>query len=209
MMLLRARLIRSLPFFLLPLSFCLAQGCAAKPASLVLHPAGKNIAYAQNFAQAYAGKTDDGSTAFLLVSDDAGAAAPAAKPGAPLRPSAEQPLRQVVYIKVLWRPLSGTRESAATNAAIDWYVLSNTVEGGDDLLLYQGAGYVTVDPGDKATKVNIRSADLKPTLSVGHLADPIGRARLTGSFAAPRDNRRLHELLTATRSRTSTIASSH
>jgi hypothetical protein len=193
-------------------SLCALPGCSSKPATLVLHPTAKHVAYAQSFTQCYAGRADDGSPMFLLVADDTTAADRATdrkggKPGDPLRPAADSPLRQVVYIKVLWRPLSGIRESLATNAAIDWYVMSNTVEGRDDLLLYQGAGYVTVNPGDDASKVTIQSAELRPTQSHGNLQDPIGPAGLTGTFTAVRDDARLRELLAATRDRTAALAS--
>ena len=67
----------------------------------------------------------------------------------------QTPLRQIVHINVLWRPLSGTRDSAVSNATIDWYVLNNTADGNDDLLVYQGSGYVTLKPDDDTTIVSI------------------------------------------------------
>jgi hypothetical protein len=199
-----ARARQFLPFFLLPFSFCLLQGCSAKSATLTLHPQGQKVAFAKSFSQAYCGKESDGSYACVLVSDDAPRSA---QSGKAMAPAEAAPLRQVVHIKVLWRPLSGTRESAASNAAIDWYVLGNTAEGSDDLLLYQGSGFVTLKPDGDVTKLNIRSSDIRPAMTRGSLTDPLGNVRVTGKLVARNDTRQLRELINATRQRTATIAS--
>ena len=102
----------------------------------------------------------------------------------------------------------GMRDAVVTNAAIDWYVMNNTVEGGDDMLEYQGAGFVTVDTSDTTAKVTIRTADLRPTQARGSLTDPIGPARVTGTFVAQQDNERLQDLLAAIRARSAQVASS-
>lgn len=184
-------------------------GCASsRNAQLTLRPAEGRVAYAQKFTQAYAGRTPDGSWSFVLLADDD---QPAANNDAKrLEPSSQMPLRQVVHVKVLWQPMSGTgRETSVSNAAIDWYVLSPTAAGGDDLLLYQGCGHVTLDPGDHATKVTIRSGNLKPSVTHGKLADPLGAAKLSGKFVALNDNAKLQHVLSDTRARTASIASSH
>lgn len=178
-------------------------GCAAQPTTLMLQPLSRRVIYAQKFGQAYAGQDDDSSPAFLLVSDDA--AATSSKHGAQLQPADLPPLRQVVYIKVLWRPMDGTHNHAA-NASIDWYILSDTVESAANLLEYQGLGSVTFDPGDNTTTVNIRSANLRPTVSRGTLRDPIGPCKLTGTFTAINDNTRMRSLLSATRKRAGALA---
>ena len=81
-------------------------GCASsKNAQLTLRPSEGKVAYAQNFTQAYAGQSADGSWSFVLVSDD--------QPGEKsdrkhIDPSNQMPLRQVVYVKLLWQPMNGT-----------------------------------------------------------------------------------------------------
>jgi hypothetical protein len=169
-------------------TLCLV-GCAG-PAKLTLRPQGQNVAFAKTFSQAYFGKESDGSFACVLVSDEVAAG-----------------LQQVVHIKVLWRPLNGLRESAVSNAAIDWYVLSNADDSPDDLLLYQGAGFVTLTLDGDEAKVHIRSADLRPAVARGKLKDPIGNATITGAFTASANNKRMRELLSDTRQRVTTVAS--
>jgi hypothetical protein len=178
------------------------QGCASKSATLTLHPQGQNVAFAKSFSQAYCGKESDGSYACVLVADDAPAVS---RGGKTIAPADAAPLRQVVHIKVLWRPLSGTRESAGSNAAIDWYVLGNTTS--DDLLLYQGSGYVTMNPDDDVTKLTIHSSDIRPSLTRGSLSDPLGNVRVTGTVVAINDTQRLRDLINTTRQRTASIAS--
>src|SRR5207237_841283 len=99
-----------IPFFLFPLSILILAGCGTGPASLTLRPANQKIAYAKTFERAYAGHTDDGSRAYVLVSD----AAPK-----------NEPMRQLVYVKLHWQRMSGTRDSVAANACIDWYVMGD------------------------------------------------------------------------------------
>lgn len=176
-------------FFLFPFSFFVVAGCNTAPASLMLRPANQKIAYAKTFERAYAGHTADGSCAYVLVSD----AAPK-----------NECMRQLVYVKLHWRPMSGTRDSVAANACIDWYVMGDA--GSDDLLLYQGAASVTIDPGDKATRVTIRSGDLKPSVTRGNLSDPLGSARVSGTFVAINNDARVHELLDSTRARIAAVS---
>jgi len=181
----------------------LLVGCSHDTATLTLHPQGQSVAFAKTFSHAYVGKDADGSYACVLVSDDAPAVAAASDKS--LSSADAAPLRQVVHIKVLWRPLNGLRDSVASNAAIDWYVMSTA--GGDDLLLYQGAGTVTFTPDGDHAKVNIRSADLKPALTRGGLKDPIGNATITGAFTAKSNNKEMKQLLAGTRERLATVAS--
>jgi hypothetical protein len=181
----------------------LLVGCSSGTATLTLHPQGQNVAFAKTFSHAYVGKDADGSYACVLVSDDAPAVAAAS--GKSITPADAAPLRQIVHIKVLWRPLNGMRDTVASNAAIDWYVMSTT--GGDDLLVYQGAGSVILTPDGDHAKVNIRSADLKPALTRGSLKDPIGNANITGAFTAKSNNREMNAVLAGTRERLATVAS--
>jgi hypothetical protein len=195
-------------FFAIPFSFFLAAGCSSTPASLTLRPAGKDTVFAKTFDRAYAGHMADGSDAFVLVSDEAPAVRAASKSAGPIKASSTSaPLRQLVFVKLLWRPMNGMRDSAAANASITWYVMNDAADGGDDLLVYQGAGYATVDPGEATTGVTIRSGDLKPSASRGSLKDPIGPAQISGSFVAVNNDARARELLQDARSRTAMVAS--
>ncbi len=207
----RARTLR-LTALAVSIPLMLLAGCSDGPATITLKPDGRNVSFAQTFSQAYCGKTRDGSYNCVLVSDDAPPAStvkPQHSTKGPLEPAAQPPLRQVVDIRVLWRPLNGMRDSVASNATIDWYVLSNTSDGSDDLLLYQGSGYVTLKPDDDTTKITIRSADMRPAVVRGKLVDPIGNATINGVFVATNDNDRTIELINAARERTAATASGH
>jgi hypothetical protein len=206
----RRRWVGLVSCFCLLMTGSLLGGCSSGPVTLTLRPANAKVAYEQKFNQAYCGRSHDGSYTCVLVADDA-PAVNEPKPGktgkGPLTPTAQQPLRQVVHVRVLWRPLSGTRDSVVSNATIDWYVLSNTADGGDDLLLYQGSGYVMLSPDDKTTTVDIKSAEMRPALIRGALTDPIGDATITGKFEAVNNNEQTAALVSATRQRTAAIAS--
>ena len=181
----------------------LLVGCAAPPAQMTVSSSKANVSYAQTFQQAYAGRTDDGTYEFLLVADDAARAAAAEpKPGQPIGPMTAPPLRQVVYLKVLWRPMTGTDATAANNASVEWYVLSDTSSGQSDLLQYQGTAFVSVTPKGNIAKVDVRNGTMSPCAARGTLHDPVGVARLNGSFTAVANDDRLEELLAATRART-------
>jgi len=195
---------RLIPFVALAASAGSLIGCAAPPATMTVSSQQKHVSYAQTFQQAYAGRTDDGTYEFLLVADDAqrATAAQKKKPGQPLEPIARPPLRQVVYLKVLWRPMTGTDSSAANNATIDWYVLSDAASGQTDLLEYQGTAFVYVTPKDNTAKVDVRAGTITPFAARGSLHDPVGVAHLSGSFTAVANDDRLEELLAATRART-------
>jgi hypothetical protein len=164
-------------------------GCASRRATLTLKPAGGDTAYAQEFEQTYAGRGADGAWAVVMVREPAKAA--------------NDDLRQVVHLKIHWRPMGGAR-AACANAAIDWYITS--AGGSDDLLLYQGAGHVAIDPGEKSTKVTIRSATLRPSVTRGQLADSLGEAKLQGEFVAQTDSTRVQRVLEETRTRAAVTA---
>jgi hypothetical protein len=183
------------------LALCALSGCAAAPATLTVRSTQHRAAYAQTFRQAYAGRTDDGTYEFLLVADDAARATAQTKPGQPLEPVAQTPLRQVVYLKVLWRPIGGTDSGAANNATLDWYVFSDAPSARGDLLQYRGTAFVSVTPRDQKTRVTVRDGTIMPRAARGGLSDPIGVARLSGSFTAVANDARLEALLAATRAR--------
>src|SRR5215204_501789 len=135
------RLIITLFGITFALSFALALGGCAQPSQLTLRAVKHDVQLRQNFSQAYAGRGDTGEELFVLVADDADRPAPSNsaerhEATGPLRASASATtLRQVVYVKVLWRTMNGVDRNCPTaNAAIDWYVLSNSATGQNDLL---------------------------------------------------------------------------
>jgi hypothetical protein len=191
-----------LPFFALPFSL-FVTGCSSSPATLTVRSNERNVSYAQTFSQAFAAQSEDGTHEFVLVSDDAVKSAPK-DPGAPLQPIEHTPLRQVVYIRVLWQPLNGVERGVAKNASLDWFVFANTAGGSDDVLEYQGTACATVKAvnGGEATTVTLHDGALEPHAARGDLTDPVGPARLQGRFTAVKNPHRVQELLAAARART-------
>jgi hypothetical protein len=169
------------PLPVLVVLLLLATGCGSSPSgpgSVTLKPVGQSRPFAKSFEQAYVSRSQDGSYDIVLLDDDAVrlAAAIAADPGRPLAAAPAVPLRQVVHIRVLWRPLVGTESDnpSATNAAINWYVFGGGSEQWTDLLHYGGAGFVG-------------------------LSDPLGTTRVNGTLVARSDPQRVRELLTEAR----------
>ncbi len=88
-------------------------------------------------------------------------------------------------IRLYWRPLMGTTKNpAATNALIDWYVLGP--DGSTEMRAYEGAAFVVLrGDGDKRT-ILIREGSIFPKTgaSRGGLADPVGKATISGKAVA-------------------------
>ena len=175
----------------------LLTGCASKagkPARLQLRSSQTRQVYAQQFEKAYFSRLDTGEYEIVLVDDGDGGAGQPKPAGArqPLRPSQAAPLRQVVHIRVHWRPLRGSKPDhpSATNAVVDWYV---TAPAGDavyanDRLHYQGAAFVEIGAKNGLAKVRISKGQVALVEAVGSLHDPVGRSALAGTFTARRNN---------------------
>ena len=178
----------------------LCGGCAAKPAELRLSCLESGATYLQNFPDAYVSKSDSGRIEIVLV-DEQNVRLTDGAPGQAVQASAEPDattaIRQVMHLKVLWKPQRGAKSShpSHTNAGLHWYVLGG---GGatPDVLEYSGAGFVTLAEGPTGTQVTIKNATLKPVGAPrGGLTDPVGPARLTGTFLARRSPQRVSALL--------------
>src|SRR5439155_6666662 len=143
-----------------------------------MHPAQGGRAFSQRFQHAYATRNVDGMFEFVLV--DETKPAKAAKPSQALTPASSEPLRQIVYVKVLWLPMRGNvNDTAVSNASIDWYITGESTDQ-PRVLKYSGAAYVLADEGSNLTTMTVRSAKLKPQVVQG-LVDPLGPFSLTGS----------------------------
>ena len=181
----------------------LVGGCALKgdkSPRLQLRSMRTKQVYAQQFDRAYYSSRGTGEYEIVLIDDDdddddggaTSAKSKAAKSGEPLPPSQAAPLRQVVHVRVHWRPLRGTKPDhpSATNAVIDWYVTapSGDVPQANDRLHYQGAAFVELGTNGQVAKVTISKAQMSLVEVVGSLHDPVGRSVLSGSFAAMRND---------------------
>lgn len=186
---------------LLVLAGLSAGGCGQKSAELTLTSLESNATFLQQFSQAYVTKGATGGSEIVLVDEqavngggaEAGEAVPASASGATA-------VRQVMHLKVLWKPQRGTKQSHAsyTNAGLRWYVIGDT---GHDVLEYSGAGFVALQETATGTQVTIRNATLKPVGAPrGGLSDPVGPARLTGTFIAKKSPQRVKSLLAEVKS---------
>jgi len=170
------------PSFAVLLS-ALAAGCAgggARDAALHLQPLTPGRPdYVQRFGQVYATPNAAGGNDVLLVDRS--------------HPAVEQYL----HVKVLWRPMSGMKadQPSATNAAIDWYVVSRDPDR-PGVLRYAGAGFVLAQPAnDERLRVEVRNASVKLERRDGDVYDPIGPAKLDGTFTATLDAGRVSTVL--------------
>jgi hypothetical protein len=110
----------------------------------------------------------------------------------PLQPTPLAPLRQVMHIHLYWKPLAGTTKNpAAINAAIDWYVLGP--DGSADILVYEGAGLVSIGGGGSERSITIRDGKLEPKLRRGDIHDPVGQTRIWGYATARVNETRVKE----------------
>ncbi|MCC6423821.1 MAG: hypothetical protein IT447_10115 [Phycisphaerales bacterium] len=177
-----------------------AIGCATPGASLRLSSAQSNTQYLQNFDQAFIGQDANGDIQVVLI--DESSPLPLGSNQAIISPASTPPLRQVVYLHLFWRPLSGVKADhpSAVNASIDWYITPCGDNRGSDWLHYQGAAYVSVHGSGDSRTLNVRNATLKPVEIRGRMTDPIGNATLLGNITALNDTARVNQILADIRS---------
>jgi hypothetical protein len=180
----------SFPLFLLaPLVWC--GGCTSHGGRLDLEPAGSDRTLTQHFSSAFITQARGGEYDVVLVDH---AEFERQKPTKPLQPQPLSPTRQVMHLHLYWRPLSGaTRNPAGVNAAIDWYVLGSDEQ--QDVIVYEGAGVVTVNGSGRQRQVVITDGTVRPKEARGEMQDPIGRSRISGTFTADVNRTRVRETL--------------
>jgi len=180
---------------MLTLSCAALAGCSAGGGSVTLELADKGRVLTQKFPHAYITQVQEGEYDVILVDKATDwDYASSARKNRPLIPVALDPARHLMHIHLYWRPLAGTtRNPAATNASIDWYVLGP--EGTDDYVAYQGAGYVALHGSGDEHTVFIRDGQISRKAGRGSLQDPIGAASISGSAVAKPDRARVQELL--------------
>jgi hypothetical protein len=165
---------------LLTLSAALC-GCASQ-SRLTVAPTRSREIFSQRFDKAFSSRDEAGDYRIVLLDD--GLNVP--QNTGPLHPTATPPVRQVVRIRLFWRPMLGTKPDfpSASNAAIDWYVMGTGSREAIDMIHYQGVGFVSVRTAAGGATVTIHTALLNPVASCGRMADPIGVTKLSGTFFA-------------------------
>jgi hypothetical protein len=172
-------------------------GCASGPGQIRLSPGRGGDVLVQDFTQSYMTRDGQGDAHIVLVADPLARRSAPAPDEQPLQPARAQPLRQVVHIHVLWKPLAGIAldNPSATNATIDWYIVAEGSRRGHDLVHYQGAGFIVLSNSGNRVNLQIRNATMKPAEVRGAMSDPIGATTLSGKAVAQRDPRRVREVL--------------
>lgn len=160
------------------------SGCSSKNGSLSLRSNNSKLEYSQKFTRAYYSRNENGEYDIVLLED--GIIPKRSKSDAPIIASAAAPLNQTVHIRILWRPLRGSKPDApsATNSVIDWFVRANDSIDSADRLHYRGAGFITISESNGQATFQIKSAKLEPANSTGRLRDPLGQSSLEGEFKA-------------------------
>lgn len=109
-------------------------------------------------------------------------------------------MSQIVEVEVFWRPHPGRSyaESSQTNANIVYCLTTGTGS-----ITYEGAGFVTFSESRdrKSVKGRIESATLYPARTVKEPSDLFGPCRMTGTFTAVEDRKRVVERLQEIRRR--------
>ena len=106
-------------------------------------------------------------------------------------------MRQVVHVRVLWKPMKGTKvdHPSATNATIDWVVWDQSQGRDAGYIAYTGAGFVNLQRSGNTARLDIRNATLSPTARQGSIQDPVGRTKVTGTVVARANRGQVDALL--------------
>jgi hypothetical protein len=189
------------PWDLLALALLLSlTGCGTSPPVLTVAPLQAHNTLTQTFTQAYTTRDAAGDYQIVLLDDPIDRASPG-DAGRPLTPARLPPVRQVLQIRVLWRPVSGAKPDspAATNASLHWYVLSGPTTAGTSMVHYAGTAFVAVVPNGPGAEITIGNGLLKVVEHDGELTDPLNSFKLSGRFDAVADDARLQQIINDTR----------
>jgi hypothetical protein len=192
----------ALPWGILVL-ITLFSGCGTSPPVLSVTPLQSRNTLHQTFTQAYSSRDAAGDYRIVLLDDPIDRASPG-DAGRPLTPERLPPVRQVLQIRVLWRPVSGAKPDspAATNASLHWYVISGPTTEGTSLIHYAGTAFVAVVPNGPGAEITIGNGKLKVVERSGGLVDPLKSFMLAGRFDAIADDARLREIMNDVRTAT-------
>lgn len=158
-------------------------GCSSRGGSVTFNSTDGSHTLVQSFNQAYITQNKSGEMDVILVDSATDWDYGQPSKNKPLQPTTLSPIRQVMRIHLYWRPLAGTTKNpAAINSTIDWYVLGP--DGSTDMLVYEGAGFITADTSGSKRDVEIRDGRIRLKSRRGNLHDPVGTALITGQVTA-------------------------
>lgn len=158
-------------------------GCSSSGSALNVNSENSGTSYVANFNRAYFTEARDGQMDLVLLSDDLGTDATIDRP---LTTRDDRRVKQIVHIRILWAPTRGlTQENpSANNAMISWHVVASP----DDRLTYSGNCWARAKvDGDEAT-IDLERATVSISQIVGHVSDPLKRAKIDGEIVARRSD---------------------
>ncbi|MGF1633316.1 MAG: hypothetical protein ACFCVE_05645 [Phycisphaerae bacterium] len=173
---------RSLALLLLVMAS--AVGCRAPQpgGELVVQPLGRGQ-YLARFETGYFATTDDNLLAEAVLVSDGTDLPDEPDPAAPLQPSARTPLRQVLHVQIVRRPLgelpvSNPAPPPVSNAWVDWYVFTSPFPGEGGVLHYSGSGMVDFRAQNQVARLRINDVTLTRQSPAG--AGTVQRLSLDG-----------------------------
>ena len=168
-------------------------GCSHRGGSITVSPLDGHAASSTRFGQAFVTQQGPGEYDVVLVDSAAAWETHGQKSSKPLQQAPIVPVQQMMRIHLYWRPMIGTTKNpAAINASIDWYVLGS---GTGDLIVYEGAGYVVVEGDELIRKVQIRDGTISAKLARGQMKATTGASRITGSVRAVYNDGRVKDTI--------------
>jgi hypothetical protein len=150
--------------------------------------------FSQKFDQAYIARNESGDADIVLVQEEVRPRHP--DPTKPLVPDPSVMPRELVHIRVFWKPMNGVKPDhpANTNASIHWCFICQGNDGAG-VIEYTGSGLVEVSETSTGATVTVRKAWMKEECESGELRDPIGPSILQGSFHATRDSDQVRKVI--------------
>lgn len=192
---------RFLPIALL--TAALLTGCGSKAPALRYVSDNKSTTLTQRYPIAAMSRDANGDFDLVLVSQGLESLRKT-RPGADLTPTEIPPIRQVVHMKLHWRPSRGAKANnpAAANATVRWLIFSPPTVAPledkappSDYVEYQGTAFVRPFLEREGYTVLVREGSLDPTLIEGNMTDPLGPSTFEGKFYVRDDAATVRNLL--------------
>ena len=183
-------------------------GCASEPA-VTVRPHGDGPAMRQAFDRAYVSRVSDFGEDRVVLVNSAIDRAVQTSPGRPIEPLADVPLHTVLSIRLHWRPIRSTLQTAVgLNAVLHYYVYGPaSADGGPaSLLHYVGTGFVTLHDAGDGSDVDVSHGSLSLRERYGQLRDPLGTFTVDGTFHAITSDPRVAEVETDVKDATARAA---
>jgi hypothetical protein len=174
----------------------LLSGCFSNSTSIRLKSSIRHESFYLDFANAYLMREPAGDYHVVLVSEPY----PESQNRGgdrPLEPVASVQPRQLLHIHIFWRPLQGLKADhpSATNSTLDLFVIGDQGQQTNDLVHYQGIGFVALHVSANEAEARISNASLEPRFISGAMSDALGKCTLEGTILAQPNAQRVRELL--------------